>query len=177
MPRRRPPRRQPSAFDAFFDQIIDAVVERAEDIITPAMEEISGRVAEMVEAQVSGRAPDNGAFHGKPGPRTRSGPRKGVMSCTLCGKPARECRCRPNTPPASPPPSVRRESTLYDDLEVSPKASPETIRAAYLSLSKRYHPDVSPGPLALKKMQDISAAYNIIGDAKKRAQYDRKIGL
>lgn len=37
-----------------------------------------------------------------------------------------------------------------------------------------YHPDKNPGDdSALQKYQDISSAYDILGDADKRRKYDR----
>ena len=79
-----------------------------------------------------------------------------------------------------PKPKVKREThgpTLYDDLEVSPHASAETIRAAYLSLSKRYHPDVTKHKGAAERMKQINAAWTVLQDEKKRAAYNRQIGL
>jgi curved DNA-binding protein CbpA len=70
------------------------------------------------------------------------------------------------------PPKPRR-ITAYDVLEVSPQASQETITAAYKSLSKRFHPDVCKG--GEEKMKGITAAYQIVGDPKKRKEYDRQI--
>lgn len=67
------------------------------------------------------------------------------------------------------------EPTLYDELEVSQRASAETIRAAYLSLSKRYHPDVAKFPNAAARMKLINAAWEILGDKEKRKAYDAKL--
>lgn len=64
--------------------------------------------------------------------------------------------------------------TLYDVLEVSPRASHETIEAAYKSLARRHHPDVG-GSLSL--MQDITNAYGVLKDKVARHKYDRSIGL
>ena len=63
--------------------------------------------------------------------------------------------------------------THYDTLEVSSKASQETIKAAYRSLMQRYHPDRNPGnaeaaALAMK----INDAYRILSDPDARASYD-----
>lgn len=167
MPRRPPSPQRRSPFDAFFDEIIDGVLERVEDVITPALENISQRVAESVEQQVA---------QGPPQPKRR----RGVLVCTLCGQRPRDCRCRrarsgasthpppPRTPPDAP---KRRETTLYDELEVTRNAAPETIRAAYLSLCKRFHPDIDPAHA--DRMKRITAAYDVLGDSEKRKQYDR----
>ena len=180
MPRRTRHRRPPSAFDAFFDELIDSVVARAEDIITPALEDISGRVAAMVEDQVrlqgQGQAPGP---RPKAQKRPRTGPKgQGDVRCTLCGALARECRCRGQAPPHPPhSPIPRREPTLYDVLEVSPRASVETIEAAYKSLAKRYHPDRNPDPAAEERMKKITAAWDVLQKPLERAAYDRRVGL
>src|SRR5665213_1660126 len=64
--------------------------------------------------------------------------------------------------------------TLYDILEVAPSASPETIRAAYVSLIKRYHPDVA-GPEGLERSKQITSAYDVLKDPQQRAAYDASL--
>lgn len=61
----------------------------------------------------------------------------------------------------------------YDTLEVSNKASAETIRAAYKSLMQRYHPDRNIGDAeATARAVSIQQAYEVLSDADKRAVYD-----
>jgi curved DNA-binding protein CbpA len=68
-------------------------------------------------------------------------------------------------------------STLYDDLEVSSKASFGTIRAAYKALIQRYHPDKNPSNReAALRTQRLNNAYEILSDADKRAAYDAQLG-
>jgi hypothetical protein len=62
---------------------------------------------------------------------------------------------------------------LYEILQVSPSAEPEVIEAAYRRLARKYHPDVSPLPGSAMRMQQIVAAYEILGDTTRRAAYDR----
>jgi DnaJ-class molecular chaperone len=63
--------------------------------------------------------------------------------------------------------------SFYKILGVSEKASQEEIKKAYRSLSLKYHPDKNPGnPDASSKFQKISEAYETIGDAEKRNEYD-----
>jgi DnaJ domain len=71
-------------------------------------------------------------------------------------------------------PVRRPQVTLYDTLEVSTKASIETIEAAYKSLARRHHPDVGG---ALAKMQEITNAYSVLKDKEARKKYDRSVGL
>jgi curved DNA-binding protein CbpA len=66
--------------------------------------------------------------------------------------------------------------TLYENLEVSSNASPETIRAAYRSLSQRYHPDKNPGDSeAAQRMQQINAAFQVLSSPDTRAAYDAEL--
>ena len=62
----------------------------------------------------------------------------------------------------------------YEVLGVSKKASEAEIKKAFRSLAKKHHPDKhASDPKAVKKFQEISAAYEIVGDKEKRAQFDR----
>lgn len=65
----------------------------------------------------------------------------------------------------------------YEILQVSPKAEPEVIEGAYKQLARKYHPDVNKSPDALTHMKEINAAYQVLSDATKRAQYDRQRAL
>lgn len=64
--------------------------------------------------------------------------------------------------------------THYNTLEVTRTASSEVIRAAYKSLSQRWHPDRNPGNRAEAeaRMKEINAAYAALSDPQKRAAYD-----
>jgi hypothetical protein len=72
-------------------------------------------------------------------------------------------------------------NTLYDILEVIPTASPETIHAAYRSLISRYHPDKVAGlgpelqAIANARTREINHAYDVLGDAARRASYDEEL--
>jgi hypothetical protein len=71
--------------------------------------------------------------------------------------------------------------TLYDTLEVIRTASPETIHAAYRSLISRYHPDKVSGlgselqAIANARTKEINYAYDVLGDAVRRASYDKEL--
>lgn len=63
--------------------------------------------------------------------------------------------------------------TLYDTLEIKESASAEVIRAAYKSLSSKFHPDKNPGDAAAAKlMQQINNAYRVLRDPDLRRRYD-----
>lgn len=68
--------------------------------------------------------------------------------------------------------------TLYDILEVSPKASKEVIDKAYKVLVKRYHPDLQTSENKAKAeqmMQKINSAYDTLINDAKRAKYDEEL--
>src|SRR4029453_12118764 len=62
----------------------------------------------------------------------------------------------------------------YEVLGVSRDASDDAIKKAYRKLARDYHPDRNPGDKqAEAKFKEIQDAYDVLGDAKKKAQYDR----
>ena len=62
----------------------------------------------------------------------------------------------------------------YSVLGVKRDASQEEIRTAYRQLAKKLHPDLNPGDKqAEEKFKQVAAAYDILGDAEKRARFDR----
>jgi hypothetical protein len=85
------------------------------------------------------------------------------------------------SPLSTPRPQSQMPHTLYDTLEVIPTASPETIQAAYRSLIGRYHPDRVGGlepelqAAANARTKEINYAYDILGDARRRASYDKEL--
>ncbi|MGC1181096.1 MAG: DnaJ C-terminal domain-containing protein [Methyloceanibacter sp.] len=63
---------------------------------------------------------------------------------------------------------------LYSVLGVARGASTEDIVKAYRKLAKKLHPDLNPGDKAAEeKFKQVTAAYDILGDADKRGRYDR----
>ncbi|KAG4399340.1 hypothetical protein GLYMA_08G213401v4 [Glycine max] len=77
--------------------------------------------------------------------------------------------------------SRRRFATLvasasgdyYGTLGVSKSASAREIKASYRRLARQYHPDVNKEPGATEKFKQISTAYEVLSDDKKRAMYDQ----
>jgi DnaJ-class molecular chaperone len=65
-------------------------------------------------------------------------------------------------------------SDPYAVLGIARNASQDAIKKAYRKLAKELHPDVNPGDSAVEqKFKEVSAAYNILSDAEKRAKFDR----
>ena len=62
----------------------------------------------------------------------------------------------------------------YEILGVEKSASAEEIKKAYKKLALANHPDRNPGDDdAVKRFKEAAEAFEILGDSKKRAQYDR----
>ena len=61
---------------------------------------------------------------------------------------------------------------LYEILGVPRDASTEEIKKAYRRLAREHHPDVNADPAAEERFKEVAAAYEILSDSRKRAQYD-----
>ena len=62
----------------------------------------------------------------------------------------------------------------YKELGVSRGASADEIKKAFRKLAKELHPDKNPGnTVADERFKRITAAFDLLGDAEKRAKFDR----
>jgi len=70
------------------------------------------------------------------------------------------------------------EKDYYKALGVSKGASAEEIKKAYRKLARKYHPDANKGDAASEeRFKEISEAYNVLSDSKRRAEYDEARSL
>ena len=63
--------------------------------------------------------------------------------------------------------------SLYETLGVSENASADEIKKAYRKLARKYHPDINKEESAVEKFKEINAAYEVLSDPDKKAQYDQ----
>lgn len=66
------------------------------------------------------------------------------------------------------------ETDYYKVLGVSSSASDKEITKAYRKLARKLHPDANPDDAeAEERFKEVSAAYDVLGDGERRAQYDQ----
>ena len=66
------------------------------------------------------------------------------------------------------------ERDYYEILGVSPQATAEEIKQAYRRLARESHPDRNPDdPGAEDRFKELAAAYEVLSDSERRANYDR----
>ncbi|RLG15266.1 MAG: molecular chaperone DnaJ [Candidatus Nanohalarchaeota archaeon] len=62
----------------------------------------------------------------------------------------------------------------YNILGVDKNASPDEIKRAYRKLARKYHPDVNQDDKGAEaKFKEINAAFEVLGNQQKKAQYDQ----
>ncbi len=66
-----------------------------------------------------------------------------------------------------------KAENLYKVLGLTHDATQREIKEAFYALSKLHHPDISSDDKSHVKFQEISSAYEILGDPHKRSDYDR----
>lgn len=60
----------------------------------------------------------------------------------------------------------------YSILELSKGATAEEIKKSYRKLARKYHPDISKEHGTEDKFKEVSEAYEVLSDPKKRTRYD-----
>ena len=69
---------------------------------------------------------------------------------------------------------AEQKRDYYEILGVDKTADEASIKKAYRSLAKKYHPDMNPGDeQSEKKFKEASEAYAILSDPEKKRQYDQ----
>ncbi len=70
------------------------------------------------------------------------------------------------------------EKDYYASLGVPKDASQDEIKKAYRKLARQYHPDANKGDeTAEEKFKEVSEAYDVLSDEKKRKEYDEARSL
>jgi molecular chaperone DnaJ len=62
--------------------------------------------------------------------------------------------------------------THYQILQIAERATADEIKQSYRRLAKKFHPDVNGGKDNADRIIKINAAYEILGDERKRREYD-----
>lgn len=69
------------------------------------------------------------------------------------------------------------EPNWYAILGIQSNASAAEIKTAFRKLAHQYHPDKNQNPLHTEQFKQIKKAYEILGNASARLQYDRSVSL
>ena len=70
------------------------------------------------------------------------------------------------------------EKDYYKALGVAKTAKPAEIKKSYRKLARKYHPDANKGDAAAEeRFKEISEAYNVLSDEKRRKEYDEARSL
>jgi hypothetical protein len=138
--------------NTFFNELLDVTLDSFMDAVEPHLEAMAKEAIKSAKAKAQDRVNQHKAKEGPKMAQERPRTRREV----------------PNLPrhPVTP------QNTLYDVLEVSVRASQETIKAAYRSLALRNHPDKGGSS---SRMQDIINAYLVLSDVDNRSRYDRHV--
>lgn len=87
--------------------------------------------------------------------------------------------CKPRARQTPPPhggrvrrPAAAAAPELYVVLGVERDAGVDDIKRAYRRLARQLHPDVNPSSEAAERFKEVTLAYDVLSDAKRRRLYD-----
>ncbi|HSV72355.1 MAG TPA: DnaJ domain-containing protein [Chthonomonadales bacterium] len=69
------------------------------------------------------------------------------------------------------------DANHYEVLGLASDASADTVKARFRELARRYHPDVATVQDAEDRFRAVNAAYQVLGDPRRRAAYDAELQL
>ncbi len=69
------------------------------------------------------------------------------------------------------------EPNWYAILGIQGNASAAEIKTAFRKLAHQYHPDKNQNPVHTEQFKQIKKAYEILGNASRKLQYDRSVSL
>ena len=72
---------------------------------------------------------------------------------------------------------LKSRKNYYDVLGVTPDSTAAEVKSAYRSLARKFHPDVNKSPESIQLFKELSEAYEVLSDDKKRHQYDMLSGF
>ena len=99
-----------------------------------------------------------------------------------CERPPVGGRCQGSTRAGSTGPYAGAASH-YDTLGLTPAATHEEVREAYIERALRHHPDRQEGQdlaglaEAERRMQAVNEAWSVLGNREGRAAYDAELGI
>src|SRR5580658_3765886 len=71
-------------------------------------------------------------------------------------------------------PASMAKRDYYDVLGIPRSASPDEVKSAFRKMARKYHPDATKNdPKSTERFKEVQEAYDVLGDANKRSNYDQ----
>ncbi len=143
--------RKPPTLEDLIDQLADAAANYAKDLLGDVLPQYHIPRHPIPDRRVKG---------------TSKGGQKGRKGGQEASRPSPRTQTR-----------AGRVRTAYAVLGVDPGADDDVIKMAYRIMCVKLHPDKPENRGKEHLMQELNAAWEILKDPKKKAAYDRGIGL